>query len=76
MSEEYARSGGHGMFPFRSDFTDALGLSAVHTNRTLKIHMRSQLVAISDRKARIEDIQQLRELAKFEGKKRLIRPLL
>lgn len=76
MSEEYARSGGHGMFPFRSDFTDALGLSPVPTNRALKKHMRLQLVAVSDRKAHIEDIQQLRELAKFEGKKRLIRPLL
>jgi hypothetical protein len=38
--------------------------------------MRSQLVAISDRKAHIEDMRQLRELAKFEGKKRLIGPLL
>ena len=55
---------------------DALGLSLVHTNKTLKKLMQRQLIAISDRKVRISDQIQLRELAKHDGNARAPRPLI
>lgn len=64
-------------FPFRQqDLADALGLSLVHTNKTLKRLRDRQLLAIEDGELAILDPDGLQELAKLDMPDHSRRPLI
>lgn len=63
--------------PFRQqDMADALGLSLVHTNKTLKALRAMKLVQWSEGKLKIDDLPALAELAMIELEKPMRRPLM
>lgn len=63
--------------PYRQqDLADALGMSLVHTNKTLHRLRRQQLAAWSEGKLRILDMDELARLAMTEPEKLPKRPLL
>jgi CRP/FNR family transcriptional regulator, anaerobic regulatory protein len=63
--------------PFRQqDIADALGLSLVHTNKTLKALRAMKLVQWSDGKLKLDDLPALADLAMIELEKPMRRPLM
>lgn len=64
-------------FPFRQqDLADALGLSLVHTNKTLARLRERQLANWSDGKLVIHEIQKLADVAEMEISELRARPLI
>ncbi|MEO1552141.1 MAG: Crp/Fnr family transcriptional regulator, partial [Pseudomonadota bacterium] len=64
-------------FPYRQqDLADALGLSLVHTNKTLKKLSRQQILTVSDGHMRIADQERLHRLAVIEVEAPGTRPLI
>ncbi len=62
--------------PFtQRDLADALGLSLVHTNKTLRKGAERQVVEWSDRMIRIHDTSALREIAENDDTPPKLRPL-
>ncbi len=51
----------------QADMADALGLSAVHVNRTLQQLRSANLIALSRGRLRLCDFEKLREIADFDG---------
>lgn len=71
-----ARGGGV-PFPFRQqDIADALGLSLVHTNKTIAKLRQRQLLAWQDGWLKINDMQALRRLAQLSESELRPRPLM
>ncbi|MEP2730699.1 MAG: helix-turn-helix domain-containing protein [Ascidiaceihabitans sp.] len=69
--------GGRMAFPFKQqDLADALGLSLVHTNKTLGILRKRQLAHWTEDELRISDLQALADLALIETKAPQVRPIL
>lgn len=63
--------------PYRQqDLADALGLSLVHTNKTLARLRERQMVSWSDGVLRISDVEALARLAEMEVEPELVRPLM
>lgn len=63
--------------PFtQRDLADALGLSLVHTNKTLRALSERQVVDWSDRMIRIHDMAALKEIAQIEDAPPRLRPLI
>ena len=46
---------------------DALGLTAIHVNRTLRLLREQQLLTLHRGSVRIHDLNRLRKLAGFQG---------
>ena len=70
-------SGGTVPLPFRQqDLADALGLSLVHTNKTLKLLRARELVHWADGKLKIDNIKALADLAMIDLEKPERRPLM
>ena len=71
---------GHGMtvpLPYRQqDLADALGLSLVHTNKTLAKLRERQVAAWSDRVLTIGDLPRLAAIAEVEPEPEPLRPLM
>lgn len=64
-------------FPFRQqDLADALGLSLVHTNKTLAKLRERNLAIWSDGLLRLNDRETLREIALMDELEQRVRPLL
>lgn len=64
-------------FPFRQqDLADALGLSLVHTNKTLAVLKNKQIANWSDGTLRVSDIEALAEIGLVDILKPLKRPIL
>ena len=64
-------------FPYRQqDLADTLGLSLVHTNKTLARLRERQLVAWSDGVLQIHDREKLVEIAQIEDKPAVERPII
>ncbi len=64
-------------FPFRQqDLADALGLSLVHTNKTLARFRETQLASWSDSRLHITDLERLAEIAMKELDQVPARPLM
>lgn len=64
-------------FPFRQqDMADALGLSLVHTNKTLARLREKQLVSWSDGELRVGDLEALAEVAEMPLEPLPVRPLI
>jgi CRP/FNR family transcriptional regulator, anaerobic regulatory protein len=64
-------------FPFtQQHLADTLGMSLVHTNKTLRRLMASQAVSWKDRVFEIHDLGELQRIAGDEGKQRPQRPFL
>lgn len=69
--------GGSMPFPFRQqDLADALGLSLVHTNKTLAAMRSKQLVHWTEGTLRVQDIAALADIAMIEDKTVLKRPII
>ncbi len=69
--------GGSMPFPYRQqDLADALGLSLVHTNKTLKQIRERQLAVWSDRVLQIHDRGELARLAQIEDEPLPRRPII
>jgi CRP-like cAMP-binding protein len=63
-------------FPFRqSDIADAIGMSLVHTNRTLGLLRSRGLVQFSARHLRVADVAKLAEVAEDDPARLPVRPL-
>jgi CRP-like cAMP-binding protein len=63
--------------PFRQqDIADALGLSLVHTNKTLSRLRERQLLSWSDGQLQIHDQEALMQLAQIESADLPQRPLI
>ena len=63
--------------PFRQqDMADALGLSLVHTNKTLKVLRARGLAHWTDGKLKVEDLKRLAEVAMIDLEKPDRRPLM
>jgi CRP-like cAMP-binding protein len=63
-------------FPFRqSDIADAIGMSLVHTNRTLGLLRSRGLVQVSARRLRVADVAKLAEVAEDDPARLPVRPL-
>jgi CRP-like cAMP-binding protein len=71
-------NGGEGVpFPFRQqDLADALGLSLVHTNKTLASLRSEQLLSLKDGRLRIPDISRVAEACDIDIETVKQRPLL
>jgi len=68
---------GHMPFPFRQqDLADALGLSLVHTNKTLARLRERQIANWSDNTLSINDLSALAEMALLEIEPEPVRPLM
>lgn len=64
-------------FPFRQqDLADALGLSLVHTNKTLMKLRDKQVLALQDGKLSFHDIEAIEEIAMMEVQEPKTRPLI
>ncbi|MCF6445846.1 Crp/Fnr family transcriptional regulator [Nereida sp. MMG025] len=64
-------------FPFRQqDLADALGLSLVHTNKTLARLRDTQVASWSDKALQVNDVKALADLAEVELEPLLKRPFL
>ncbi|NJM82530.1 MAG: winged helix-turn-helix domain-containing protein [Tabrizicola sp.] len=64
-------------FPFRQhDLADALGLSIVHTNRTIAALRRAGLVRISARRLQMQDHATLSVVATLAMAREDVRPIL
>ena len=64
-------------FPYRQqDLADALGLSLVHTNKTLAVLKSRQMAHWSDGRLSVSDIQVLADIAMLEEAKLQERPIL
>ncbi|MEP1520179.1 helix-turn-helix domain-containing protein [Ascidiaceihabitans sp.] len=69
--------GGRMAFPFKQqDLADALGLSLVHTNKTLGILRKRQLAHWTEGELRVSDLQALADLALIETTALPVRPIL
>ena len=69
--------GGEMRFPYKQqDLADALGLSLVHTNKTLGKLRERQLVSWTDRGLRVNDIDELAQLAVMDSIDVRMRPLM
>lgn len=69
--------GGRMAFPFKQqDLADALGLSLVHTNKTLGILRKRQLAHWTEGELRVSDLQALADLALIEITAPPVRPIL
>lgn len=63
--------------PYRQqDLADALGLSLVHTNKTLARLRERQMISWSDGVLRIADVQALARVAEMEVEAEPVRPLM
>lgn len=70
-------NGGRVPLPFRQqDLADALGLSLVHTNKTLKQLRERQLAQWSERRLTISDMKALADIAMIDLEKPERRPLM
>ena len=70
-------SGGTVPFPYRQqDLADSLGLSLVHTNKTLRVLREKQLATWQSDKMRVVDMQKLAEIAMIDLSAPSERPLL
>ena len=70
---------GNGQMPFpyrQQDLADALGLSLVHTNKTLAALKKRQLAHWSDGRLSISDIDALAEIAMIDDKSVPLRPIM
>lgn len=68
---------GHMPMPFKQqDLADCLGLSLVHTNKTLGRLRERQIVSWSDGQLQINDMEQLSTMAKDDGEPLTKRPLM
>jgi CRP-like cAMP-binding protein len=64
-------------FPFRQqDLADALGLSLVHTNKTLARLRERQIANWADGRLTVTDLERLAELAMLEIEPEPVRPLM
>lgn len=64
-------------FPFKQqDLADALGLSLVHTNKTLAVLKSRQLAVWNDGLLRVPDVEQLAEVGMVDTIKPKLRPLI
>ncbi|WP_299968978.1 Crp/Fnr family transcriptional regulator [uncultured Roseobacter sp.] len=64
-------------FPFKQqDIADALGLSLVHTNKTIARLRQRQLLTLSDGSLHIHDLQALADVAQIELEGHRRRPLI
>ncbi len=64
-------------FPFRQqDLADALGLSLVHTNKTLKKLREQQIMSIEDGILTVFDTEKAEDIAGLEVEAPLRRPLI
>jgi CRP/FNR family transcriptional regulator, anaerobic regulatory protein len=71
------RSGGAVPFPFRQqDLADALGLSLVHTNKTLAALRARGLLSWAHGKLTIHDVDAVAEIAMVDSTRPLRRPLM
>jgi CRP-like cAMP-binding protein len=63
--------------PFRQqDLADALGLSLVHTNKTLAVLRDRQLAAWSDGELQVNNLEALADIAETDTEKLPARPIL
>lgn len=63
--------------PYRQqDLADAMGLSLVHTNKTLARLREDQIVTLSDNQLTVHDLDRLRELAHIDDPETVTRPLI
>ncbi len=64
-------------FPFRQqDLADAVGLSLVHTNKTLMKMRDNQLLSLSDGSLAIHDFERLEQISPLELPRNGVRPLI